>query len=173
MRKNPPPPPPSPPPPISGAAGQQKGRWKSLGEVAKQKPWAERYPLHRAACNIDGAGIRELVLRGVEDLNQIDEEGRAPLHYAAWNGLDVPTRELLEANAMVDVRSGDRQSTPLHFAAGMGHLRCARLLLEHGASKIALDCDKWQPMDLAKQNLTNSEDSKAIAELCRPTAPPG
>lgn len=137
--------------------------------------WAARHPISLAACNgtdtalrvllFDESGTRREEVK-VTALDALDEEGRAAIHYSSWNGLLGTTRALLEAGASVDVRSADRQSTPLHFACGMGHPEVVACLLLAGADMNAIDCDKWTPMDLAKQNLFgNTEGVQAIVDL--------
>ena len=130
-------------------------------------PWAERHPVHNAACSVDAAPLAALLnaraLAGAA-LDVVDEEGRSALHYAAWNGLQATAEVLLRHNASVDVRTTDRGSTPLHFAAGMGKLACVKLLLSYGADTTLRDIDKWTPLDLAKQDLMASEDTGAICE---------
>lgn len=135
--------------------------------------WAVRHPLAHAACSSDPSRLRDLLSslpHGSPSLDALDGEGRAPLHYACMNGLLPPTLALLGAGAVVDVRSGDRRSTPLHLAAGMNHAAVARALLAHGASPWATDCDRWTPLDLAKQNLFGnaaaSEEAASVVADC-------
>jgi ankyrin repeat protein len=140
-----------------------------MADAPGQSSWRSRYPLHAAACCVDDAALRALVLPATL-LNDLDEEGRAALHYSAWNGLVATTKALLELGADPNVRSGDRCSTPLHFAAGMGHLACVRLLLQHGADSLLVDIDKWTPLDLAKQDLVHSADRPAIETVLQDAA---
>jgi len=146
------------------------------------RPWAERFPLHAAACRADAVELRALLGAGISasaapadasaadapaaadaaaasvsappplSLDALDEEGRAALHYAAWNGLAAPVAALLAAGARADVRSGDRAATPAHFAAGMAHPAALRLLLRGGADARALDADRWTPLDVARRD---------------------
>ena len=131
--------------------------------------WSERFPLSAAACCADASALRHL-LYGADGssgpppkstLDSLDEEGRCALHYSAWNGLLDTTLMLLHAGASIDCLTGDRRSTAMHFAAGMGHAHVVAALLQHNGDPKLLDCDKWSPRDLARQNLF----SKSAAEI--------
>jgi len=68
----------------------------------------------------------------LEDLADVDREGRLPLHYAAMaNNVAEAEARLAEGD---DPNCGDRLGfTPLHLTAQAGALETARLLLDHGA----------------------------------------
>ena len=77
----------------------------------------------------------------------------APVHEAVKAGDAAQLRSLLQGGA--DVNSavdGDDAWTPLHVASKLGHLDCARLLLELGAKLEARDNDGWTPLHYACMN---------------------
>jgi ankyrin repeat protein len=47
------------------------------------QPWAEEYPLHKAACEGDVAALRSS-LAASAGIDVVDCDGWTPLHYAAW-----------------------------------------------------------------------------------------
>uniref|UniRef100_A0A8C9R7W1 Ankyrin repeat domain 13B n=1 Tax=Scleropages formosus TaxID=113540 RepID=A0A8C9R7W1_SCLFO len=61
------------------------------------------------------------------------EKSRYPLHYLVWHNKHRQLEKELSVE-QVDVEAIDpRGRTPLHLAVTLGHLECARLLLQHGA----------------------------------------
>jgi hypothetical protein len=56
---------------------------------------------------------------------------------------------------------------------GMGHLACVTSLLHRGADPTLLDCDKWTPLDLAKQDLMASPNLHAIVLALQQAMPAG
>ena len=96
---------------------------------------------------------RWLVASGA-DLSMGDSYGETPLHARAghWQGrIDI----LLELGA--DVHAGENiRGTPLHKAAGVGNVRSARLLLDHGARVAALNSEGQSPLVYALQRCQNT-----------------
>ncbi|KAF1899839.1 hypothetical protein Lal_00019971 [Lupinus albus] len=85
--------------------------------------------------------------------------GITALHMAALNGHFDCVQLLLDLNANVStttvhhgtsidlIGSG---STPLHYAACGGNLKCCQILLARGANRMAVNCNEWLPLDIAR-----------------------
>lgn len=72
------------------------------------------------------------LLKGREQLEQIDEDGRTPLMLALYRG-DLPTAGLLIA-AGANVNGQDKiLNSPFLYAAASGHTEIVRLCMQHGA----------------------------------------
>ncbi|KAL9317546.1 hypothetical protein ACSQ67_014063 [Phaseolus vulgaris] len=94
-------------------------------------------------------------------VNKTADGGITALHMAALNGYFDCVQLLLDLNANVSsvtfhygtsmdlIGAG---STPLHYAACGGNLKCcqARILVARGASRMALNCNGWLPLDIAR-----------------------
>eukprot|EP00262_Sarcandra_glabra_P001580 TRINITY_DN11714_c0_g1_i4.p1 TRINITY_DN11714_c0_g1~~TRINITY_DN11714_c0_g1_i4.p1 ORF type:complete len:496 (+),score=42.80 TRINITY_DN11714_c0_g1_i4:441-1928(+) len=87
-------------------------------------------------------------------VNKAADGGTTALHMAALNGYFDCVQLLLEIHANVSaVTSMDligAGSTPLHYAACGGNLKCCQILLARGASRLALNCNGWLPVDVAR-----------------------
>ena len=74
-----------------------------------------------------------------------------PLYYAALCGFDDIAERLVVIYPQ-DVNSrGGRLKTPLHAAVAKGHVKVAKLLLQHGADVSALDGQLRTPLHLAAE----------------------
>ncbi|XP_029628490.1 ankyrin repeat domain-containing protein 13B-like [Salmo trutta] len=72
------------------------------------------------------------------------EKSRYPIHYMVWHDKHRQLEKALSANEQVDVETLDpRGRTPLHLAVTLGHLDCARLLLQHGADVSKENRNGW------------------------------
>ncbi|KAL2948806.1 hypothetical protein AAZX31_20G144000 [Glycine max] len=78
---------------------------------------------------------------------------------AALNGYFDCVQLLLDLNANVNAVTYNygtsmdligAGSTPLHYAACGGNLKCCQILVAHGASRLALNCNGWLPLDIAR-----------------------
>ncbi len=85
------------------------------------------------------------------DLSARDWNGRGALHLAAWYDREETATYLLRRRMSPEDRDGTG-STPLHLAAERGHLGMVRLLLEHGASRTALDHAGMNPASRADRH---------------------
>ena len=75
-----------------------------------------------------------------------------PLHYAALWGLHSIVEFLvIEHSQDVHSRGFTDNATPLHLASKHGHVKAARMLLEHGADVTAQNKDGETPLHLASQ----------------------
>ncbi|KAF7813261.1 E3 ubiquitin-protein ligase XBAT33-like [Senna tora] len=92
-------------------------------------------------------------------VNKTADGGITALHMAALNGYFDCVQLLLDLNANVTAvtfhygTSMDligAGSTPLHYAACGGNLKCCQILLARGASRMALNCNGWLPLDVAR-----------------------
>uniref|UniRef100_A0A8C7IC18 Ankyrin repeat domain 13B n=1 Tax=Oncorhynchus kisutch TaxID=8019 RepID=A0A8C7IC18_ONCKI len=72
------------------------------------------------------------------------EKSRYPIHYMVWHDKHPQLEKALSGNEQVDVETLDpRGRTPLHLAVTLGHLDCARLLLQHGADVSKENRNGW------------------------------
>uniref|UniRef100_A0AAZ3PTJ3 Ankyrin repeat domain-containing protein n=1 Tax=Oncorhynchus tshawytscha TaxID=74940 RepID=A0AAZ3PTJ3_ONCTS len=72
------------------------------------------------------------------------EKSRYPIHDMVWHNKHRMLEKALSANEQVDVETLDpRGRTPLHLAVTLGHLDCARLLLQHGANVSKENRNGW------------------------------
>ncbi|XP_017289864.1 ankyrin repeat domain-containing protein 13B isoform X2 [Kryptolebias marmoratus] len=72
------------------------------------------------------------------------EKSRYPLHYLVWHGKHRQLERELAANEQAELESLDpRGRTPLHLAVTLGHLDCARVLLQHGADVSKENRNGW------------------------------
>ncbi|XP_073031958.1 E3 ubiquitin-protein ligase XBAT33-like [Primulina eburnea] len=92
-------------------------------------------------------------------VNKAADGGITALHMAALNGYFDCVQLLLGLHANVSAvtfhygTSMDligAGSTPLHYAACGGNLKCCQILLARGASRLALNCNGWLPLDVAR-----------------------
>ncbi|KAF0698896.1 hypothetical protein As57867_010456, partial [Aphanomyces stellatus] len=84
----------------------------------------------------DVARVRDLLAKGVPDINQLQDDEWAPLHSAAYNGYVEILKELVDRGAPVDLAASKSKhfSTPFIFACWQGHIEAATYLLERGAN---------------------------------------
>ncbi|CAA2984451.1 E3 ubiquitin- ligase XBAT33 [Olea europaea subsp. europaea] len=92
-------------------------------------------------------------------VNKAADGGITALHMAALNGYYDCVQLLLDLHADVSTvtfhygTSMDligAGSTPLHYAACGGNLKCCQILVARGASCLALNCNGWLPLDIAR-----------------------
>ncbi|XP_026861687.2 ankyrin repeat domain-containing protein 13B isoform X2 [Electrophorus electricus] len=72
------------------------------------------------------------------------EKSRYRLHYLVWHNKHRQLEKELSASEQVDVEASDpRGRTPLHLAVTLGHLECARVLLQYGADVSKENSSGW------------------------------
>ncbi|NP_001025400.2 ankyrin repeat domain-containing protein 13B [Danio rerio] len=72
------------------------------------------------------------------------EKSRYHLHYLVWNNKHRQLEKELSVREQVDLEVLDpRGRTPLHLAVTLGHLECARLLVQHGADVSKENRNGW------------------------------
>ncbi|XP_062408088.1 ankyrin repeat domain-containing protein 13B [Sardina pilchardus] len=75
---------------------------------------------------------------------QSPDNSRYPLHYLVWHNKHRQLEKELSAYEQVEVETLDpRGRTPLHLAVTLGHLDCARVLLQHGADVSKENRNGW------------------------------
>ncbi|XP_022874301.1 E3 ubiquitin-protein ligase XBAT33-like isoform X2 [Olea europaea var. sylvestris] len=114
-----------------------------------------RTALHFAAVN----GHVRCISALSKFVNKAADGGITALHMAALNGYFDCVQLLLDLHADVSTvtfRYGTSMdligagSTPLHYAVCGGNLKCCQILLARGASRLALNCSGWLPLDIAR-----------------------
>ncbi|XP_035681238.1 ankyrin repeat and SOCS box protein 13-like isoform X1 [Branchiostoma floridae] len=94
--------------------------------------WADRYPLHDAACCGQVLLLQKLVQEGA-NVNARTLNSFTPLHDACLGGHPGCVKILMGAGAQLNPRTIDGD-TPLTFACSRGSVSCVKLLLNHGIS---------------------------------------
>uniref|UniRef100_A0A8C3A7K4 Uncharacterized protein n=1 Tax=Cyclopterus lumpus TaxID=8103 RepID=A0A8C3A7K4_CYCLU len=85
------------------------------------------------------------------------EKSRYPVHYLVWHNKHRQLEKELAANEQTDLESLDpRGRTPLHLAVTLGHLDCARVLLQRGADVSKENRNGWTGDELTETNSNQS-----------------
>jgi uncharacterized protein len=125
-------------------------------DVAKSLPTP---PIHWAIAHGQPRLALMFIDRGA-DVSVVHDFG-TPLGRAAERGFDGVVLRLLEKKA--DVNFGSTvKTTPLQFAVAYGRMKCARILLEHGADAARIDAEARAAIERSED-----QDAKAVAELLR------
>ncbi|KAL2097450.1 hypothetical protein ACEWY4_006657 [Coilia grayii] len=114
---------------------RKKSCW---GILTSQGSWADRSPLHEAACQGRLLALKTLLSQGY-NANIITIDHVTPLHEACLGDHVACARALIEAGANVNATTIDGV-TPLYNACSTGSSMCAEVLLEHGAKPQAEQC---------------------------------
>uniref|UniRef100_A0A8C6U5K2 Ankyrin repeat and SOCS box protein 11 n=1 Tax=Neogobius melanostomus TaxID=47308 RepID=A0A8C6U5K2_9GOBI len=93
--------------------------------------WADRTPLHEAACQGRLLHLRDLIAQGFH-VNTFTMDRVSPLHEACLGGRYACAKFLLDKGANVNVISTDG-ATPLFNACSSGNAACVRLVLQCSA----------------------------------------
>ncbi|XP_063044041.1 ankyrin repeat and SOCS box protein 5 isoform X1 [Engraulis encrasicolus] len=96
-----------------------------------QRSWADRSPLHDAACQGRLLSLKTLIKQG-HSVNALTIDHVSPLHEACVGNHVSCARALIDAGANVDVCSIDGV-TPLLSSCLVGSVACVESLLESGA----------------------------------------
>ncbi|XP_056587313.1 ankyrin repeat and SOCS box protein 5b isoform X3 [Triplophysa dalaica] len=120
---------------IDGFSPKKKSRW---GILTSQGSWADRSPLHEAACQGRLLALKTLLSQGY-NANIITIDHVTPLHEACLGDHVACSRALIEAGANVNATTIDAV-TPLFNACSAGSVTCTGVLLEHGAKPQAEAC---------------------------------
>ncbi|XP_078161493.1 putative E3 ubiquitin-protein ligase XBOS36 [Carex rostrata] len=120
------------------------GSAASYGAFISSKKEAANTDLNSELCNF---------------INKPAGGGVTALHMAAMNGHYECVHLLLDLNANVSAQtlpyassstgSIGAGSTPLHYAASGGNVKCCQVLIDRGASRLAKNCNRWLPFDVA------------------------
>ncbi|XP_053179876.1 ankyrin repeat and SOCS box protein 5 [Scomber japonicus] len=98
--------------------------------------WADRSPLHDAACQGRLLALRTLILQG-HNVNVLTIDHVTPLHEACLGDHGACARALIDAGANVNASTIDGV-TPLFNACTVGSVACTEILLENGAKPQSL-----------------------------------
>ncbi|CAG5989010.1 ankyrin repeat and SOCS box protein 5 isoform 2-T2 [Menidia menidia] len=102
----------------------------------QHRSWADRSPLHDAACQGRLLALRTLILQG-HNVNVLTIDHVSPLHEACLGNHVACARALIDAGANVNASTIDGV-TPLFNACTVGSVACAEVLLENGAKPQSL-----------------------------------
>ncbi|TRZ01533.1 hypothetical protein DNTS_005215 [Danionella cerebrum] len=123
-----------------------KGNRKEAARIAAEfydfgqghSSWADRSPLHEAACQGRLLALKTLLSQGYS-ANIITIDHVTPLHEACLGDHVACARALIQAGANVNATTIDGV-TPLFNACSAGSVTCTEVLLEHGAKPQAEVC---------------------------------
>ncbi|KAM6924182.1 ankyrin repeat and SOCS box protein 5 [Xenentodon cancila] len=102
----------------------------------QHRSWADRSPLHDAACQGRLLALRTLILQG-HDVNVLTIDHVTPLHEGCLGDHVACVRALIDAGANVNASTIDGV-TPLFNACAVGSVACTEILLENGAKPQSL-----------------------------------
>ncbi|XP_077578289.1 ankyrin repeat domain-containing protein 13B [Stigmatopora nigra] len=92
------------------------------------------------------------------------EKSRYPVHYLVWHNKHRQLEKELAANEQTDLESVDpRGRTPLHLAVTLGHLDCARILLQYGADVSKENRNAWTVL----QEAVSTRDPELVRLVLR------
>ncbi|XP_056468314.1 ankyrin repeat domain-containing protein 13B [Gadus chalcogrammus] len=92
------------------------------------------------------------------------EKSRYPIHYLVWHSKHRQLEKELSANEQTDLEGQDpRGRTPLHLAVTLGHLDCARVLLQHGADVSKENRNGWTVL----QEAVSTRDPELVRLVLR------
>ncbi|XP_048852456.1 ankyrin repeat and SOCS box protein 5b isoform X3 [Brienomyrus brachyistius] len=123
-----------------------KGNRKEAARIAAEfydfgqghRSWADRSPLHEAACQGRLLALRTLLSQGYS-ANIFTIDHVTPLHEACLGDHVACARALIDAGANVNATTIDGV-TPLFNACSAGSVACTEVLLEHSAKPQAEPC---------------------------------
>ncbi|KAK3935765.1 ankyrin repeat-containing domain protein [Diplogelasinospora grovesii] len=121
-------------------------------------------PLQMASAWGELETLKILVARGVEDIDDPDNDGDTALHQAASRGYTECVRYLAENGAKVDVPN-KRGRTALHHAAERGFTNCVQNLLDLGADPNHVDNHNRTPLFWASHGQSQDTASIILDEL--------
>ncbi|XP_036005448.1 ankyrin repeat domain-containing protein 13B isoform X1 [Fundulus heteroclitus] len=92
------------------------------------------------------------------------EESRYPVHYLVWHNKHRQLEKELATSEQTDLEALDpRGRTPLHLAVTLGHLECARVLLQHGADVSKENRNGWTVL----QEAVSTRDPELVRLVLR------
>lgn len=92
------------------------------------------------------------------------EKSRYPLHYLVWHNKHRQLEKELASDEQMDLESLDpRGRTPLHLAVTLGHLECARVLLQCGADVCKENRNGWTVL----QEAVSTRDPELVRLVLR------
>ncbi|XP_035536308.1 ankyrin repeat domain-containing protein 13B [Morone saxatilis] len=92
------------------------------------------------------------------------EKSRYPIHYLVWHNKHRQLEKELATNEQTDLESLDpRGRTPLHLAVTLGHLDCARVLLQQGADVSKENRNGWTVL----QEAVSTRDPELVRLVLR------
>lgn len=106
------------------------------------------YAVCSAVAADDPTGLKNIILSGAVNVNQLNSSGVSALHEAAYEDKFLCVDILVQCGASLDLRDWEGWS-PLHAAVCGGSKRCAAYLVKHGANTKARNDDGITPLVIA------------------------
>uniref|UniRef100_A0A4W5K307 Ankyrin repeat and SOCS box containing 5a n=1 Tax=Hucho hucho TaxID=62062 RepID=A0A4W5K307_9TELE len=133
------------------------------------RSWADRSPLHDAACQGRLLALRNLILQG-HNVNVVTIDHVSPLHEACLGDHVACARTLIAAGANVS----RYMVSPLHAAAEKDCTAIVKLLLDFGADIHARNIEFQRPVEVAPPSsltegflLVYEATPQPLSQLCR------
>lgn len=108
------------------------------------------YTVCAAVSANDAGALKNILLSGTVNINQLSSNGASALHEAAYDGKVSCVIALLQCGAEVNIEDGEGW-TPLHAAVCGQSTQCAELLVRRGANVKAKTDDGLSPLAIAMQ----------------------
>lgn len=152
------------------------GDFESLGKLLEEDPEASNsysidgYPALHMAIKMNFPEAVKLLLDSKCDIEirnkseSSDWKGETPLLCVSFWGHDDIAEMLIDAGADVNA-TAERSVSPLHEAVRLGNVGIARLLLENGANKQAVDREGKTPLEWASDENSQKKFSKLFIEF--------
>ena len=119
--------------------------------------------VYSAVSRNDPEALKNILMSGTVNINQLNSSGVTALHEAAFEGKLKCVEALVQCGA--DVNSLDREGwTPLHAAVCGGKRKCAASLVARGANMRARNNDGLTPFAIAMQQ-RDSEMMKILSSF--------
>lgn len=120
------------------------------GQNCNTKLLHPSYTACAAVAANDPGALKNIILSGTVNIDQLSSNGASALHEAAYDGKLSCVVTLLQCGADVNIEDGEGW-TPLHAAVCGQSTQCAELLVRRGANVRAKTDDGLTPLAIAMQ----------------------
>lgn len=122
------------------------------------------YTMCAAVSANDPGALKNIILSGTVNIDQLTSSGASALHEAAYDGKIACVHALIQCGADVNIVDSEGW-TPLHAAVCGRNRQCAELLIRRGANVRAKTDDGLMPLGIALQQ-KDREMIKLLTSLC-------
>lgn len=120
------------------------------GQNCNTKLLHPSYTAYAAVAANDPAALKNIILSGTVNIDQLSSNGASALHEAAYDGKVSCVIALLQYGADVNIEDAEGW-TPLHAAVCGQSTQCTELLIRRGANVRAKTDDGLMPLAIAMQ----------------------
>lgn len=133
------------------------------------------YTVCAAVSANDPGALKNIILSGTVNIDQLTSSGASALHEAAYDGKTACVHALIQCGADVEIEDSEGW-TPLHAAVCGRNSQCAELLIRRGANVRAKTDDGLTPLGIALQQkdremiklLTSVSNQSQITNTSKP-----